>query len=87
MLRFEQGTDKQDRHRSQINPSKSTFHYICLYVYTVHTSFMCIRVCLCLTERVFTFMYVCSANINLALVFSIAGKPTKSVTSQPSAIG
>lgn len=38
MLRSEEGADKQDRRRSQVNPRKSTFHCMCLYVNTVQMS-------------------------------------------------
>lgn len=51
MLRSEEGADKQDRHRSQVNPWKSTFHYICLDVNTVQMS----SVLLC----VWLYMFVC----------------------------
>lgn len=88
ILRLDGGTDIQDRHMSQINP-------LTVLYFMIYSMSECECMCVCIrvfvfdkkAEREFTFMNVCGNDINLALVSSIVGSPTKSVTPQPSAIG
>lgn len=64
ILRLEGGIDKQDRHRSQINPS--TVHFM-IYVCMCTRERTSIRVCLCLTERQrereFSHLWMCAATL------------------------
>ena len=86
ILGLEGGTDKQDRHRSQINPlTVLHVHDICSYLYI----FVCVFACVFDREaaRDLISTNVCGDNINLPLVSSFVGSPSKSVSPQPAAIG